>query len=596
MRLFAAWVTEAPVRRWLLLVQSILLSAFMVCPAPSGAGSRVIGSPDGDIAKHVWTLWWMRKEALDGVSGLLTRYVNFPDGVHLYPIDPLDGLLGILVPLPPVVLANTLAFLHLTLLGLAAGWLGRLVSGSRLGGYVAGAMAQGSAFAAFTLHVGVGELRQYWWLPLGLGCLVRASETGRWRWFAALGLTGAGATLSCFYHGAFLAVASATWLVFHPPRSVRALGGYALAAALAGAPSLAAAHVFASSYGGSTALSSLSDAKTGSPTADDAGTAASLEDLYLPRSWARDRLTTVEKAYTGGRYLGLLAVLLAAIGVRAAPRRALPWVAVGVVGAVLSLGSVPGTGVIAGLFAHIGLPFAWLNSLLARVAEPVNFPARFLAIPMIAIPVLASLATRWRWTALLVPLAILEIQAGDLVPWPRETLSFPPVAGLSGRGAVLDLGVVLDDSHASRVLDMAVQMSLSSPTEAVPIDRLDRWNDSGTRWARALPLAQALASRAPGPDRPAQQYREDLVLMRDRGFERILLTHPSDGLDPQYDSLLTALCGPPQRSELATLWTLPETTSTPAELAQWTADQTARIAALVDADTPGHYPTSPALQ
>ena len=128
----------------------------MLCPAASGAGDKVIGSADGDVAKHVWTLWWMRREALTGDWGLLTRLVNFPEGVHLWPIDPLDGVLGILVPLQPVALADALAFLHLTLLGLAAGWLGKLVSGSRLGGYVAGALAQGSAFAAFTLHVGVG--------------------------------------------------------------------------------------------------------------------------------------------------------------------------------------------------------------------------------------------------------------------------------------------------------------------------------------------------------------------------------------------------------------------------------------------------------
>lgn len=584
-------------RRWLLLVQSLLMSAVMLCPAASGAGDRVIGSADGDIAKHVWTLWWMRREALTGDAGLLTRLVNFPEGVHLWPIDPLDGVLGILVPLQPVALANALAFLHLTLLGLAAGWLGKLVSGSRLGGYVAGALAQGSAFAAFTLHVGVGELRQYWWLPLGLGCLIRAHETGKWRWFIALGLAGAGATLSCFYHGAFLGIAAATWLAFSPPRTGRALRGYALALALALIPSLAAAHVFASSYGGSTELQALVDPVTGAATADDSGTAATLDDLYLPRAWARDRLSAEDRAYTGGRYVGFVAVILGLIGLRAAPKRALPWVAVAAVGVVLSLGSAPGGDpALAGFWGRSGLPFAWLNAGLARVAEPVNFPARFLAMTMIALPVLASLATRWRWTALFVPIAIFEIQSGDLVPWPRETVSFPEMSGLTGKGAVLDLGLALDDSRASRLLNMSVQMALSSPTQAVPIDRLDRWNDSGARWARALPITQAMTAHLPNPPKPGQVYREDLALLHDRGFERILLTHPSNGLDPQYDSLLTALCGPPQRTELATLWTLPETTSSTEDLAAWSAAQTTRIATLAASETPGHYPTSPALR
>jgi hypothetical protein len=215
---------------------------------------------------------------------------------------------------------------------------------------------------------------------------------------------------------------------------------------------------------------------------------------------------------------------------------------------------------------------------------------------MIALPVLGSLATRRRWTALLVPVAIIEVQAGDLVPWPRETLSMPPVRGLAGTGAILDLGLALDDSRASRLLDMSVQMALSSPTQAVPIDRLDRWNNAGARWARALPLTSALATRSPLPPDLLDAFRPDLALLADAGFERILLTHPTDGLDPQYDGVLTALCGQPQRTELATLWTLPAVRFEAAELAAWKADQAARVGALPETDSPGHYPTAPALR
>lgn len=584
-------------RRWIPLLQSLALSAVLLCPAPGGLGARAIGSPDGDIAKHVWTLWWMREELLRGDIGLLTHTVNFPEGVRLYPIDPLDGLLGVLVPLPPLALANLLAFVHLTLVGVAAAWLGRLVSGSRLGGHVAGALAQGSAFAAFTLHVGVGELRQLWWLPLGLACLIKADETGRWRWFVVLGAVGAGATLSCFYYGAFLGLAVATWLVVSRPRTMRAVAGYALALAVATIPALGAAHLFADTYDAPADVAALDNAATGAITPDATGAAAALDDLYLPRAWVRSRLDADQRAYTGGRYLGLVAVALAIAGLVAAPRRAAPWVAVAGVGAILSLGSVPTIGehTVAGVWSTWGLPFAWLNSVLARVAMPVNFPARFLAMTMIAIPVLASLATRWRWTALLVPVAILEVQAADLVPWPRETLAFPSVSGLSGKGPILDLGLALDDSRASRLLNMTAQMALFSPTQAVPIDRLDRWNRTGARWVRALPLVQSLSRRQPATGDAAERYRPDLALLRDRGFERILLTHPSDGLDAQYDGLLTALCGPPQRAELATLWTLPPGRVTPDELSQWKSEQQARVDGLVDDDTPGTYPTSPAL-
>ncbi|MBM4390930.1 MAG: hypothetical protein FJ090_07385, partial [Deltaproteobacteria bacterium] len=293
-------------RRGLLIVQSAALAAVMMCPTPGTPGARALGSADADTAKHLWNLWWMRTELLSGEPGLGTRLVNFPDGAALYPIDPLDGLVGFFLPIPAVSLANVLCFVHLTLLGMAAGWLGRMVSGSRLGGYVAAALAQGSAFAAFTVHVGVGELRQFWWLPLGLGCLLRARETGAWSWFVRLGLVGGFATLACFYYGAFLGLASVTILavdlvVQRPVPSLRTLRGHGLALAIAAAIAVPAASAFASSYGPSTTVAATPTTTAAVTVADASGAAAALEDLYLPRAWARSELDDDARAYTGGR-------------------------------------------------------------------------------------------------------------------------------------------------------------------------------------------------------------------------------------------------------------------------------------------------------
>ncbi|MBM4393573.1 MAG: hypothetical protein FJ090_20810, partial [Deltaproteobacteria bacterium] len=452
--------------------------------------------------------------------------------------------------------------------------------------------------------------RQFWWLPLGLGCLLRARETGAWSWFVRLGLVGGFATVACFYYGAFLGLASVTVLavdlvVQRAVPSLRVLRGHGLALAIAAAIAAPAASAFASSYGPSatvattpttTAAVTVSDASGAAATtptttaavtvSDASGAAAALEDLYLPRAWARSELDDDARAYTGGRYLGFLAVALALAGVVAHPRRAAPWAGVAVVGVVLSLGS-----------GSDGqpMPFRWLDAAFAFVTEPVNFPARFLAMTMIALPVLGALATRWRWAALLAPLAVIEIQTADLVPWPRETMALPPAGGLAGRGPVFDLGLALDDSRASRLMNVAVQMSLGSPTQAFPVDRLDRWNASGVRWARALPLVQDLRVRRARDVGPHEAYRPDVALLRDRGFERILLTHPTDGLDPQYEGIITALCGAPQRIELATLWTLPAADDgvDATMLAAWRAEQEARVDALVDEDEPGTYPTSP---
>ena len=54
------------------------------------------------------------------------------------------------------------------------------------GGFIAGTILEGSAVMAFFIHVGVGELHHMWWLPLGLGCQLKARKTQEWKWFFAV--------------------------------------------------------------------------------------------------------------------------------------------------------------------------------------------------------------------------------------------------------------------------------------------------------------------------------------------------------------------------------------------------------------------------
>ena len=63
------------------------------------------------------------------------------------------------------------------------------------------------------VHVGVGKLHHLWWLPLGLGALVRRKNSGmvlvlcRCRMLVF-------AMISCFYLGFFLAMATLLWSIF----------------------------------------------------------------------------------------------------------------------------------------------------------------------------------------------------------------------------------------------------------------------------------------------------------------------------------------------------------------------------------------------
>lgn len=590
---------RAPLGVAALVLQSLALAVATTWPAVRAWDRAALGTMEGDAPKHLWNLWWMRRELAEGAPGLRTAWVNFPDGMEVFPIEPLNGLLAWVLPLDPVPLSNLLALGHVTLLGLLAGWLGGLVSGRWAGAYAAGALAQCAAFTGFALHVGVGELRQVWLLPLGLGLQQLALRSGLWGWYLATGAAVGLTTIACLYHGFFLAlavlaVALSTMTLARLPRWV--VAGL-LAILLVAVP----VRVFAASWspaGGADVMSFAAwmEAAARTPLETFPLEAAQVDELVTPRG-TRDRVVEVQaRIYGGGRYLGLVALLLAGIGVAAHPRRAAPWVVAALAGAVLAFGTVlwlDGEVVRVG-GARVVLPLAWLNRVLGWVAEPVNFPARFLVVPMIALAVLGALATRWRAAWVLVPLACADIVRHDQVPWPRRTFTLPEVgalAGAAGPGAVADLtpfavpgpppsgavgdSIVARRDRLSRTRAIAAQLVLSRPFDSMPVERMDYWATSGIVWLAALPLTAGLgAATLPADPRP------DLWLLRDRGFDRLLLTHaPEPRVGLPLDAALTALLGEPVRAAEATVWRVPEVLATEEEAARWREEQAARVGA-----------------
>lgn len=585
-------------RRFAVLAQSLALAVLLTWPTVAVLGTEAVGSAEGDGSKHVWTLWWMRQELWHGTPGLQTTWVNFPDGMDLYPIEPLNGLLTVLLPLPPVMLSNLLALLHFTLLGVCTAWLGGLVAKTRLGAHVAGALAQGSAFAAFTLHVGVGELREYWWIPLGLGCLVQARETGRWPWFLALAASLAGAVISCFYHGLFLATAVALYALATLRPSPRLLLGYALAAGLSVGIVYPVVTTFSSHYGGQSAPQPIFG-PDGRLQTDYRGAAMQLHQLVTPRRAERATADRQTVTYTGGRYLGVVTLVLVALGAAAAPRKAGPWLGVAAGCTVLSLGTVPWNHdqVLTWNGQPPILPLAWVNHGLRQVAEPINFPARFIAPGMIALAVVGALATRWRWTVALVPLALADVAYNELVPWPRLTFALPDMAGLAagaGGGAVADVQLAANSDPESRTLDIAAQLELARPFQSVPIERQDKWAPSGNQWMQALPVMRAFDETWHGRAvLPTEDVREDQFLLRDRGFDRVVLTHRSGSPEAALRAVLEAAFGQPIAiAGHAHLYAVPMPTSTPEEQAAWLAAQAARVAALAPPQFGPQFPSA----
>jgi hypothetical protein len=296
--------------------------------------------------------------------------------------------------------------------------------------------------------------------------------------------------------------------------------------------------------------------------------AAHLDDLV--RWKAPDPAPTARqvRAYAGGRYLGLVGLFLAVAGLFAAPRRAWPWAAVTATGIVLALGSVLWVGEAKVLVGghSLRLPLAWLNQALVQHAEPINFPARFLALPAVGMSVLGALALRWRPLAWLVPLALADVAAHDLAVWPRATVTLPEMTGLDAAslraagvdGPLADLALAAESNEESRTLAVAAQLATGMPSQGVPLERLDGWAPEGNQWLRTRPISAYGNLARPGVRAPTtEELTADLAALRQRGFVGVLLTHRDPRPAPQAEAALTAACGAPVRGLHATVWKLP---------------------------------------
>jgi hypothetical protein len=598
-----AWTARTPYSLLVTLV-SALLSVALTWPLALTLSTESIGSPHGDGLKHLWTLWWIRAEVMaKGAIPFQTQLVNYPEGMALYPIEPLNGLLVVLLaPLSVVTVSNLAALANLTLIGVCGALLGRRVSGEPLGGLAAGVLLQTSAVALFTLHVGVGELQHLWWLPLGLLAWLNHKETQSFKSAVWLGLSLGLAALSCFYHGFFLGFSVAVLSLFTLPLRGSLPGvllRYAVAAGLGLALVLPVMRTFSSSYGEderpSVGLLAYITQEHGQPVTDPSSARLDPLDLVSPRRDERATASPERMGYGGGRYLGLPALALGLLALWRSPRQAMLWVVLALLGALLAMGSylvVNGEVVELAGGSRVRLPFFFLNRALGYVAEPLNFPVRALAITMTALAVCAALVARAGSPRLALALAVLaglDVQINQLTPWPMQRFAptaFPGLTALAEgpTAPTADLSIIFRPDKESRWAALSAQMTHGQPIQAVPLERLEYFAQSGRTFVTALPLVKELTSIASQPITPlSSEYREDLWLLYDKGFRRVqLLGVGAEGRIPDAPrAALTTLLGPPMiDSANAVVWALPEVQATAEETSRWKTQQARREAAL----------------
>ena len=174
----------------------------------------------------------------------------------------------------------------------------------------------------------------------------------------------------------------------------------------------------------------------------------------------------------------------------------------------------------------IRLPLLWLNRLLGYLAEPLNFPVRFLAMTALAIsalgalavaplqwpervrtrvPTLPSLSLKGRslatWPMVMVGyslICLVTVAKGQLLDWPWARFTLRPAKELEVLReepdlAVVDLGLTLRSDEENRFSALATQIAHGKAMNAVPVERIEFFAREGKHFVNALQLISDLA-------------------------------------------------------------------------------------------------------
>lgn len=177
----------------------VLLGLCLVIVLPGG--KALIGHPLGDMSSHFWGGWWFGTEILSGRLPLWATQTHMPSGGTFYYIDPIGGLLMLLLrPLGPALAWNGMILLQLIGTACCGYLLGFSIDKNKIHGFVLGTMLLSSSYVLGSLHTGAAE-----YFGFGLPCLfiwsLRDSlQSKKWKRTSLLiGLC----TIQAFYYGAF---------------------------------------------------------------------------------------------------------------------------------------------------------------------------------------------------------------------------------------------------------------------------------------------------------------------------------------------------------------------------------------------------------
>ena len=400
---------------------------------------------DGDIWQNYWNLWWWKQCLLEGMNPFQTPYLFFPNGTDLifHTHSPFNQVLSMPVNLlfGEAAAYNFCVVFGLTVSGFATYLLVREITSDASAAFLAGLV-----FAYFPNLVEQTQehlnLFTIQFIPLALLYLLRWGRSSRTVDALAFGACF-GLNALCSWHlGLKLALIVTPVVVWICWQNRQQWSGYARGLGLAAALAVLIVLPAVSPMVASLATGAEYATKPPVPRGIDASyllTPSYANPLFGPIVESR----YAERTYRAAGfvcYLGLVPVLLAALGAWRAPRRALGWLALFALAVILSVGVDPSWNNTR-LEADF-LPFGLLRGI--PLLENLRVANRFMLVAGLGLAVLVGigwqqLRYKRRWA---LPLAtILVLAEYSWLPYPIRRVELSPLLQQVAQrpGAVLDI-------------------------------------------------------------------------------------------------------------------------------------------------------------
>lgn len=158
--------------------------------SPAWTGGAVLGRPDGELRDHLWVAFMVQDRLGAGALPVRFPLAGFPEGIELYPLDPLhQAFLALTTPLLGwATSVGALATLALAAVGIGTARVAAAAGARPVAGWLAGALAMAGPPVLGAFADTQTEGYAIGWAMLLLGELAQPRPRGPWvaAWAVAL--------------------------------------------------------------------------------------------------------------------------------------------------------------------------------------------------------------------------------------------------------------------------------------------------------------------------------------------------------------------------------------------------------------------------